>query len=42
MDKAQAWWNSPANKESQAIGNKYAMIRGYLVEGTSSLGNGAN
>jgi len=38
MDKAQAWFNSPANKQSQAIGDKYATFRSYLVEGTSSLG----
>jgi uncharacterized protein (DUF1330 family) len=35
MDKAQAWWNSPANKAMQAIGDKYATFRTYLVEGVS-------
>lgn len=35
MDKAQAWWNSPANKDMQAIGDKYATFHTYLVEGTS-------
>ena len=35
MDKAQAWWNSPANKNQQAIGEKYATFRSYLVEGVS-------
>jgi uncharacterized protein (DUF1330 family) len=35
MDKAQAWWNSPANKDIQAIGQKYATVRSYLVEGIS-------
>ena len=35
MDKAQAWWNSPANKNMQAIGDKYATFRNYLVEGVS-------
>jgi uncharacterized protein (DUF1330 family) len=35
MDKAQAWWNSPANKDQQAIGNKYATFRSFLVEGVS-------
>jgi uncharacterized protein (DUF1330 family) len=35
MDKAQAWWNSPASKDQQAIGNKYATFRTYLVEGLS-------
>ena len=35
MDKAQAWWNSPANKDIQAIGQRYATFRSYLVEGIS-------
>ena len=35
MDKAQTWWNSPANKDIQAIGQKYATFRSYLVEGIS-------
>jgi uncharacterized protein (DUF1330 family) len=33
LDKAQAWWNSPAQKAAQAIGDKYATFRGFLVEG---------
>jgi uncharacterized protein (DUF1330 family) len=33
LDKAQAWWNSPAQKAAQAIGDKYATFRSYLVEG---------
>lgn len=35
IDKAQAWWNSPTNKNMQAIGDKYATFRSYLVEGVS-------
>jgi uncharacterized protein (DUF1330 family) len=35
MDKAQAWWNSPANKDMQAIGERYATFRSFLVEGIS-------
>jgi uncharacterized protein (DUF1330 family) len=35
MDKAQAWWNSPTNKSQQAIGDKYATFRSFLVEGVS-------
>ena len=35
MDKVQAWWNSPTNKDMQAIGDKYATFRTYLVEGLS-------
>ena len=33
LDKAQAWWNSPVQKEAQAIGDKYATFRSFLVEG---------
>ena len=35
VDKLQAWWDSPARKESQAIGDKYATFRTYAVEGVS-------
>ena len=35
MDKAQAWWNSPTNKDQQAIGDKYATFRSFLVEGVA-------
>jgi uncharacterized protein (DUF1330 family) len=33
MDKAQAWYDSPARRDSQAIGDKYATFRVFLVEG---------
>jgi uncharacterized protein (DUF1330 family) len=33
VDKLQAWWNSPAQKSAQAIGDKYATFRAYAVEG---------
>jgi uncharacterized protein (DUF1330 family) len=33
LDKAEAWWNSPAQKAAQAIGDKYATFRSFLVEG---------
>jgi uncharacterized protein (DUF1330 family) len=33
LDKAQAWWNSPVQKEAQSIGDKYATFRSFLVEG---------
>ena len=33
LDKAQAWWNSPAQKAAQAIGDKYASFRSFIVEG---------
>jgi uncharacterized protein (DUF1330 family) len=33
LDKAEAWWNSPAQKAAQAIGDKYASFHGFLVEG---------
>jgi uncharacterized protein (DUF1330 family) len=35
LDKAQAWWNSPAQKSAQAIGDKFGSFRSYLVEGLS-------
>jgi uncharacterized protein (DUF1330 family) len=35
IDKAQAWWNSQTNKDQQAIGEKYATFRSFLVEGVS-------
>ncbi len=35
IDKAQAWWNSPAQKAAQAIGDKYATFRSYIVEGVA-------
>jgi uncharacterized protein (DUF1330 family) len=35
MDKAQAWFNSPANKAAAPIGEKYATFRTYAVEGLS-------
>jgi uncharacterized protein (DUF1330 family) len=35
MDKAEAWWNSPAMKELTPIGEKYATFRSYFVEGVS-------
>jgi uncharacterized protein (DUF1330 family) len=33
MDKAQTWYDSLARRDSQAIGDKYATIRIFLVEG---------
>jgi uncharacterized protein (DUF1330 family) len=35
IDEAQEWFNSPANKAAQAIGDKYATFRSYVVEGVS-------
>jgi uncharacterized protein (DUF1330 family) len=35
VDKAQAWWDSPATKTAQAIGDKYATFRIFAVEGAS-------
>jgi uncharacterized protein (DUF1330 family) len=35
MDKAQAWFNSPATKAAAAIGEKSATFRSYAVEGLS-------
>jgi uncharacterized protein (DUF1330 family) len=33
LDKAEAWWNSSAQKAAQAIGDKYATFRSFIVEG---------
>jgi uncharacterized protein (DUF1330 family) len=33
MDKLLAWWKSPANTDSQKIGDKYATIHSFAVEG---------
>jgi uncharacterized protein (DUF1330 family) len=33
IEEMQAWWNSPALKQSRAIGNKYAKFRVYAVQG---------
>ena len=35
LDKAQAWANSQAAKDAFAIGEKYAALRDYVVEGVS-------
>jgi len=35
IDKAQAWFNSSANKDAQTIGDKYATFHSYAVEGVS-------
>jgi uncharacterized protein (DUF1330 family) len=35
LDKAQAWANSQPTKDAFAIGEKYAAIRDYIVEGVS-------
>jgi uncharacterized protein (DUF1330 family) len=35
MGKMQAWWNTPARKAADTIGEKYASFRVYAVEGTS-------
>jgi uncharacterized protein (DUF1330 family) len=35
MEKAQAWFNSPANRAAAPIGEKYATFRSYAVEGLS-------
>jgi uncharacterized protein (DUF1330 family) len=35
LDKVQAWWDSPARRDYQAIGDKYATFRTYAVEGVS-------
>src|ERR1700683_2855359 len=29
LDKAQAWWESPARKDAQSIGDKYATTRAF-------------
>jgi len=33
IDKAQTWYDSLARRDSQAIGDKYATFRIFLVEG---------
>jgi hypothetical protein len=33
LEKAQAWWNSPATKDAFAPGKKYATLRQFAVEG---------
>ncbi len=33
LNKAEAWWNSPAQKAAEAVGDKYATFRSFLVEG---------
>jgi uncharacterized protein (DUF1330 family) len=33
LDKAKAWWKSPANQEANKIGEKYADFRVYAIEG---------
>jgi uncharacterized protein (DUF1330 family) len=33
MDKAQAWYESPARKDTQAVGDKYATFGVFLIEG---------
>ena len=35
LEKAQAWWESPARKDAQSIGDKYATTRAFAVEGAS-------
>jgi uncharacterized protein (DUF1330 family) len=35
MDKAQAWANAPATKAIFAVGEKYATLNDFLVEGAS-------
>ncbi len=35
LDKAEAWWSSPAQKAAQAIGDKYGIFRSFLVEGVA-------
>jgi uncharacterized protein (DUF1330 family) len=35
LDKAQAWWNAPATQAAFAIGEKYATLHDYAVEGVS-------
>jgi uncharacterized protein (DUF1330 family) len=35
IDKAQAWAASPAAKDAYAIGEKYAILNDFLVEGVS-------
>ena len=33
MDKAKAWYDSPAQKDSHKIGDKFAAFREFIVEG---------
>jgi hypothetical protein len=35
IDKAQAWAASPAAKAAYAIGEKYATLNDFIVEGVS-------
>jgi uncharacterized protein (DUF1330 family) len=35
LDKAQAWWDAPATKAAFAIGEKYATLHDYAVEGVA-------
>jgi uncharacterized protein (DUF1330 family) len=35
LGKVQAWWNSPARKNADVVGEKYATFRVFAVEGTS-------
>jgi uncharacterized protein (DUF1330 family) len=35
LDKAQAWADSPAAKAAYAVGEKYATLNDFLVEGVS-------
>jgi uncharacterized protein (DUF1330 family) len=35
LDKAQAWFNSPATQALAPIGEKYATFRTFVVEGVS-------
>ena len=35
LDKAQAWANAPSTKATFAIGEKYARVHEYIVEGLS-------
>jgi uncharacterized protein (DUF1330 family) len=33
LGKVQAWWNSPARKNADVVGEKYATFRVFAVEG---------
>jgi uncharacterized protein (DUF1330 family) len=35
MDMVQKWWDSPARKDSQTIGEKYATFRLFAIEGAT-------
>jgi uncharacterized protein (DUF1330 family) len=35
MDKLEAWFKSPENQELQKVGNKYAKINAFAVEGVA-------